>query len=179
MLHLQKSDTEIHLNNESTMRLKCSFFPAKIVLRKLSTSLKIGLTVCNSKFLCVIKLVNEMVSLGDTAISLHILQPPLMGGGFWKRSDLDSGKKIRVLKFGGGSRKSKPKVPRSSLNLNFWGVGWGGILEPNSRTGVFWRIWSKFSGSPVFSLTLAQSPMASRSYWRASDFFKLLARISQ
>ena len=26
------------------------------------------------------------------------------------------------------------------------------------------------SGCPVFSLTLARSPMASRSYWRASDF---------
>ena len=24
---------------------------------------------------------------------------------------------------------------------------WGGVLEPNSRTGVFWRIWSKISGS--------------------------------
>ena len=43
------------------MRLKCSFFKAKIVLRKLSTSLKIGLTVCNSKLLCVIKLVNHNV----------------------------------------------------------------------------------------------------------------------
>ena len=59
--HLQQRDTEIHLNNVSTMRLKCSFFPAKIVFRKLSTSLKIGLTVCNSKFFCVIKLVNHNV----------------------------------------------------------------------------------------------------------------------
>ena len=45
---------------------------------------------------------NEMVSLGDTAISLHILQPPLWGGAFWVRSDLDSGKKIRVFNFRGG-----------------------------------------------------------------------------
>ena len=30
----------------------------------------------------------------------------------WKRSDLDSGKNIRVLNLG-GSRKLKPKVPRS------------------------------------------------------------------
>ena len=44
---------------------------------------------------------NEMVSLGDTAISLHIIQLPLTGGGFCKRSDLDSGKKIRDLKCGG------------------------------------------------------------------------------
>ena len=41
-----------------------------------------------------------MVSLGDTAISLHILQPPREGGGVLGsvRSDLDSGKKIN----GGG-----------------------------------------------------------------------------
>ena len=41
-----------------------------------------------------------MISLGDTAISLHILQLP-PGGVFCQRSDLDSGKKIGVWKFGG------------------------------------------------------------------------------
>ena len=45
---------------------------------------------------------NEMVSLGDTAISLHILQLPEGGGVFWVRSDLDSARKIRVLNFLGG-----------------------------------------------------------------------------
>ena len=60
-----------------------------------------------------------MVSLGNTSISLHILQLPLGGGSsdldsgkkirvfnfrwgvFSVRSDLDSGKKIRVFNFGG------------------------------------------------------------------------------
>ena len=77
---------------------------------------------------------NEMVSLGDTAISLHILQPPL-GGVFWKVKTQSakiclnfkflgggcSGKsnpKCQDLPkfqfFGGGSGKSKPKVPRSA-----------------------------------------------------------------
>ena len=32
----------------------------------------------------------------------------------------------------------------SGNNFNFFGSG---VLEPNSRTGVFWRIWSKNSGS--------------------------------
>ena len=36
-----------------------------------------------------------------------------------------------------------------------------------------------FVDEAVFSLTLPRSPMASRSYWYASDFFKLLARIAQ
>ena len=44
-----------------------------------------------------------MVSLRDTAISLHILQPPQGGGGewrvFWVKSNLKSGKKIRVFNF--------------------------------------------------------------------------------
>ena len=34
----------------------------------------------------------------------------------------------------------------SGNNLN-WRWGGGGVLEPSSRTGVFWRIWSKISGS--------------------------------
>ena len=43
---------------------------------------------------------------------------------FWVRSDLDSRKKMRVFNFQGGD-----------------------VLEPNSRTGVLLRIWSKISGS--------------------------------
>ena len=42
--------------------------------------------------------VNEMVSLRDTAISLHILQRH-GGGVFWVRSDLGSARKIRVFNF--------------------------------------------------------------------------------
>ena len=48
---------------------------------------------------------------------------------FWVSSDLNSGKKISFSFSGGG--------------------GWGVVLEPNSRTGVFWRIWSKISGSQL------------------------------
>ena len=63
---------------------------------------------------------NEMVSLGDTAISLHKLQPPTAKGGggggvFWKVKTQSA--KIWVnfnFQRGGGgcSGKSKPKVPR-------------------------------------------------------------------
>ena len=63
-----------------------------------------------------------------------------MGGGFWVRSDLDSAKKIRVLNLGGFLVRS---VLESGKNFNFG----GGVLEPNLRTGVFWRIWSNISGS--------------------------------
>ena len=61
-------------------------------------------------------MVNEMVSLGDTAISLHILQRPRGGGVFWK---------------------VKTQSAKICLNFNFRGAGGGGVLEPNSRTGVF------------------------------------------
>ena len=55
-----------------------------------------------------------------------------MGGEvFWVRSDLDSGKKIRVFNGGGGVL--------DKVGLGLW--------EPNSRTGVLLRIWSKISGS--------------------------------
>ena len=43
---------------------------------------------------------NEMVSLGDTSISVHILQLPL-GGVLWVRSVLESGKKTTVFNLGG------------------------------------------------------------------------------
>ena len=46
---------------------------------------------------------------------------------FWKRSDLDSGKKIRVLKLGGGVFW-KVKTQSAKICLNFNGGG-GGVLE--------------------------------------------------
>ena len=62
---------------------------------------------------------------------------------FWVSSDSNSGKKVRVFHFlGGGVFWVRPDLD-SSNNFNWV----GGVLEPNSRTGVFWRIWSKFSGS--------------------------------
>ena len=73
------------------------------------------------------KVTNEMVSFGDTAISLHILQPPLTGGvgggwggvgrggGLWKVKTQSA--KICLNLGRGGScsgKSSKPKVPRSA-----------------------------------------------------------------
>ena len=62
---------------------------------------------------------NEMVSLGDTAISLHILQPPLMlGGGVVLGSQNPKCQDLPKFQFseggGGCSGKSEPKVPRSA-----------------------------------------------------------------
>ena len=61
--------------------------------------------------------VNEMVSLGDTAISLHILQPTRGGGDeerFWEVKT-QSAKICLNFNFQGmgvgSSGKSKPKVP--------------------------------------------------------------------
>ena len=61
---------------------------------------------------------------------------------FWVRSDLESGKTIRVFNFSGGGVLGK-------IRFGLWEEFHfqGGVLEPNSRTGVFWRIWSKFSGN--------------------------------
>ena len=87
----------------------------------------------------------------------------LGGGVFWVSSDLNSGKKVRVFHFGGGvfwvssDLNSGKKFTvfhwvgfwvRSDLDSgNNFNFGGGGVLEPNSRTGVFWRIWSKISGN--------------------------------
>ena len=87
---------------------------------------------------------NEMVSLGDTAISLHILQPPPEGGCsakgqiwtrgrklefrnlgegvFCQRSDLDSGKKIGVWKLGGGC-SAKGQIWTQGRKLEFGNLG--------------------------------------------------------
>ena len=49
-------------------------------------------------------------------------------GVFWKRSDLNTGKKIRVWKFGGVSGKSKT-TQSAKVWLNFHFQGGGGVLE--------------------------------------------------
>ena len=69
-----------------------------------------------------------MVSLGDTAISLHILQPPLGGGGgFWVRSDLDSAKKVGVFNFRGeGAFWARPDLD-SAKKIRVFNLG-GGVL---------------------------------------------------
>ena len=82
---------------------------------------------------------------------------------FWVSSDLNSGKKVRVFHFQGGGVVGVSSDLNSGKKVRVFhfqrGVFWvrpdldsgnnfnlgGG--EPNSRTGVFWRIWSKFSGS--------------------------------
>ena len=111
-----------------------------------------------------------MVSLGDTAISLHILQPPPGGGGvlpkvgfglgeenwsleigggrgvFCQRSALDLGKKIGVWKFGG--RGVLPKVgfglreENWSLEIFFWGGVFCQMsdLDSGKKIGV-WKFW--------------------------------------
>ena len=71
------------------------------------------------------------------------------GGLLWVRSDLDSGKKIRVFNLGGGVL--------GKVRLGLWEefhFRGAGVLEPNSRTGVFSRIWSKISGNLAWKPSL-------------------------
>ena len=102
-----------------------------------------------------------MVSFWDTAISLHILQPPLGGGGcsgegqFWTLE-----RKLEFSIFGGGGVLGKVRLGLWE-EFHFRGgcsgtkfQGQGGVLEPNSRTVVFWRIWSKISGNLPWKLSL-------------------------
>ena len=95
--------------------------------------------------------VTEMVSLGDTAISLHILLQLPLGGGvfwvrsdlesrknisfqfwgegvFWVRSDLESRKKIRVFNFRGGWGVFWVRSDLDSGNNFIFGGGGGGVL---------------------------------------------------
>ena len=110
-----------------------------------------------------------MVSLGDTAISLHILQLPRGGGCvFCQRSDLDSGKKIGVWKWGGGVLpKVRFGIGEENWSLEILGGGcsakgqiwtwgrkleffWGGgVFCTKFQNRVFLPIWSKNSGSPA------------------------------
>ena len=106
-----------------------------------------------------------MVSLGDTAISLHILQPPLRGGGGVLESQNPKCQDLPKFQFprGPGVLESQnpkcqdlpkfqfPRGPGVLESQNpkcqdlpkFQFSGGGGVLEPNSRTGVFWRILVK------------------------------------
>ena len=75
---------------------------------------------------------------------------------FWVSSDLNSGKKVRVFHFGGGGvfwvssdlnsgRKEffiGGGCVLGKVGLGLWEQfqwGGGGVMEPNSRTGVFYR----------------------------------------
>ena len=65
-----------------------------------------------------------MVSLGDTAISLHILQPPLTGGG-------------------GGPGKGQ--IWTQERKSEFWNLGGGvGVLESQNPK---WQVLPKFQFS--------------------------------
>ena len=115
---------------------------------------------------------NEMVSLGDTAISLHILQPPTanwgMGGvlesqnpkcqnltkfqflrggeGSWKVK-IQSAKIWLNFNFqrGGCFEKSKPKVPRSgSISVGSEDGGGGGSGTKFQNRGVLSNLVKKF-----------------------------------
>ena len=75
-------------------------------------------------FLYLVQLSNEMVSLEDTAISLHILQPPTAtGGGGGVVVKTQSAKICLNLNFrlggGGCSVLVKTQSAEISLNLNF------------------------------------------------------------
>ena len=65
---------------------------------------------------------------------------------FWVRSHLNSGKTVRVFHFGGRVFWVRPDLD-SGNNFN-GGVGGGSVLEPNSRTGVFWRNLVKIFWKP-------------------------------
>ena len=52
----------------------------------------------------------------------------------WKRSYLDSGKKIRVLNWGAGDLESQN--PKCQDLAKFPFSGGGGVLKPNSSLGV-------------------------------------------
>ena len=90
---------------------------------------------------CIISLTlaNEMISLGDTAISLHILQP--------SKPKVPRSEQISMGR-GGVLESQNPKCQDLS-KFQLWEGGGGGRLcsEPNSRIGVFCAIWSKISGS--------------------------------
>ena len=88
----------------------------------------------------VVKETNEMVSLEDTAISLHILQPSQPKVKTPKCQDLS---KFQFSGEGGCSGKSKPKVPRS-VQFSIFGGGGMGCSEPNSRTGCSVQFGQKF-----------------------------------
>ena len=83
------------------------------------------------------------------------------GGGILK-SNTQSAKICLIFNFGGGILKSNTQSAKICLIFNFFGGGilksntqsakiclifnfhgGGHTLEPNSRTGVFWRIWAK------------------------------------
>ena len=96
---------------------------------------------------------NAMVSPGDTAISLHILQPPWGGG---QRSDLDSGKKIGVWKFGGGD--VLPNV-RFGLREENWSLEIGGGC---SAKGQIWTRGRKFEFGNFRGVFCQRSDLDSR-----------------
>ena len=84
-----------------------------------------------------------MVSLGDTAISLHILQPPLMdrGGGVLESQNAKCQDMPKFQFSGGGcSGKSKPKcqdLPKFQLGGGDSGTKFKRILENLVKN--FWK----------------------------------------
>ena len=68
-----------------------------------------------------------MVSLGDTAISLHILQVPLMRGGVFWKVKTQSAKICLNFNFRGGEVFWKVKTQSAKICLNFNCGGGGGF----------------------------------------------------
>ena len=79
-----------------------------------------------------------MVSLGDTAISLHILQPPLTLGGVLGSQNPKSQQDLPKFQFsggGGGGSVLGSQNPKCQDLPKFQFLGSGVSWKPNPRTG--------------------------------------------
>ena len=85
-----------------------------------------------------------MVSLGDTAISLHILQPSIWGGGVLESQNTQSAKICLKFNFGGGGGVLESQNTQSAkICLNFnWGGG--GVLNQIPEQGCSVQFGQKF-----------------------------------
>ena len=88
---------------------------------------------------------NEMVSLGDTAISLHILQSPRgrakkigvwkFGGGCSAKGQVwTRGRKLEFGNLGGGVFRQRSDLDLGK-KIGVWKLGGGGCSVPNFRIG--------------------------------------------
>ena len=94
---------------------------------------------------------NEMLSLGDTAISLHILQAP-RGGGVGLKVRFGLGEEnwsLEILGVGGGGCSAKCLIWTRGRKLEF-GNFWGRGVLPNVRFGLGEENWSLEIGGGVF-----------------------------
>ena len=118
-----------------------------------------------------------MVSLGDTAISLHILQPPLTRGRrvFWERSDLDSGGKLEFGILGGGGQEVfwERSDLDSGKKIGVWKFCLA-VLDQISEQGVLPNFSTKSALPPSGSLCITDATyVETKKYrWRIVDYCK-------